>query len=387
VSSEYRVSSTSWHSADVSDVQLSEGKDNEGTLTRRVLRPTIVDNPKNKSACVRACLMHQRRHSKTEPWHDVDSFNLAELKKGQEVRLQLHSGETLRLFENLQRLYQVGAKGIPPGLKVYEVVDKSEGVVVRGKAREVIKHLVEQNRDDLWQALDQLQPNLTEALALSKLHQLRKTAIDTFKKQLESGLWDESGWQRFFENNTWIFGYGLAYQFLGLVDAQPHYGGTRVNGRGGQRGDMLMATEADVRFTVLVDIKRPDTPLLSSKLYRNKTYKLSTELVGGVCQLQSNCLTWESEGARQDENRERLASEGVITCQPRGILVIGHTSELKGDLNKQRTFELFRRGLSNPEILTYDELFARASYITKHETRPSGGKRQVPTDAVGDIPW
>ena len=116
----HEVKSTSWHSADVSDVRLSEHENEDGSVTRRILRPKIVDNPKNKDACVRACLMHQKRHSRAEPctrW--IRSISRTS-RRERKSRLQLRSAETLRLYQNLQRLYAIGAKGVPLGRKTFE---------------------------------------------------------------------------------------------------------------------------------------------------------------------------------------------------------------------------------------------------------------------------
>ena len=49
-----------------------------------------------------------------------------------------------------------------------------------------------------------------------------------------------------------------------------------------------------------------------------------------------------------------------------GILVIGNTSELDNE-DKMRSFELFRRNLQNPEIITYDELLARTKFVVKYD--------------------
>ena len=125
-----------------------------------------------------------------------------------------------------------------------------------------------------------------------------------------------------------------------------------------------MSTAAQVQFTVLVDIKKPQSDLLTTRPYRNKVYGLSQDLVGGVAQLQSNCRTW-AENSRSDENRELLESRGIYTYEPKGILVIGNTKQL-GVVNKRATFELFRRNLHNPEIITYDELLARAEFLITH---------------------
>lgn len=44
------------------------------------------------------------------------------------------------------------------------------------------------------------------------------------------------------------------------------------------------------------------------------------------------------------------------------ILVIGNTSELD-TADKKRSFELFRKGLNQIDIITYDELLERANHI------------------------
>ena len=82
----------------------------------------------------------------------------------------------------------------------------------------------------------------------------------------------EGQWQQFFEANSWIFGYGLSYRFLSTLQTQPNYGGTTVSGSGGQRGDFLLASEAERRFTVLVEIKKPTSTLVGANEYRNKVH-------------------------------------------------------------------------------------------------------------------
>ena len=62
---------------------------------------------------------------------------------------------------------------------------------------------------------------------------------------------------------------------------------------------------------------------------------------------------------------EELTQEAVFTVQPKGILVIGHTNQLD-TTDCRNSFELFRRNLTNPEILTFDELYKRARFIVEH---------------------
>ncbi len=81
-----------------------------------------------------------------------------------------------------------------------------------------------------------------------------------------------------------------------------------------------------------------------------------------MAQLQSNCRTWVLEGSRQEDNREALEGQGIYTYEPKGILVIGHCGQLDS-LHKKAAFEVYRRNLHNPEIITYDELLARAEFL------------------------
>jgi len=224
-------------------------------------------------------------------------------------------------------------------------------------------------------------PDLATQLSYSHIHAERQKALEEFRANLGRKR-GEDWWQGFFEQNTWIFGYGLKYQILKPVQAQPRYGGQKLGGKGTEKGDFLQRTEAQVKFTVLVEIKKPDTTLLAPKLYRNAAWQLGEDLTGGVTQLQANCRRWEIEGSRTDENREGLSDEGVCTIQPKGILVIGQTAQLN-QATKKNTFELFRRNVVNPEILTFDELFERAKFIVEQAAE---AKQPDAQESTGDIP-
>lgn len=363
----YETQSTSSKTAQVQDIWLNQPDDVDLPMTRKVLRVELVDNMHSEVARVKACICHQKRHSKKSPWENVDSFNLAHLKAGQEVRLQLGLRETHHLWTELERLHQLAAEGVPRGVRRFIVVDQDQAVIASGSTREIIQQLVDCGDDDLWRTLSELQPNLFKVLALTKLHEVRERAVTEFDARLVADDWDEAQWQGFFEANSWIFGYGLTYRFLSTLQAQPNYGGTTVGGTGGQRGDFLLASEAERRFTVLVEIKKPSSLLVADKEYRNKVHLLGAELVGGVSQLQANCRTWELKGAQDEENRERLEGElQSYTIIPKGILIVGHTRQLDR-VTKRTTFELFRRNLHNPEIVTFDELLMRSRFLLLNE--------------------
>lgn len=179
---------------------------------------------------------------------------------------------------------------------------------------------------------------------------------------------DESWWQTFFERNHWIFGYGLKYVILREEQSQPHYGGMQVDGAGDQRGDFLMSSSGNLKFTVLVEIKKPGTKLLrGSSPIRSGAWSLSTDLTDAVAQIQANLSTWDTEGARNPRNQDQLEGSDVFTVAPKGIIVIGNLSELAGDRNKRETFHRFRSSLYGIEIITFDELLERAKFIVEND--------------------
>jgi hypothetical protein len=364
----YGVESTSSKTARVEDIWLNPPVNPEQARTRRVLRVEIVDNVHSSEARLKACILHQKRHSSKESWRDENSFKLTELKAGTEVRIQLGSAETLQLYRELERLYRIADDGVPRGRQRLVVADESEAVIVKGAARNILEELRGDAGEEFWDVLSTLQPNLFRAVALTKLHEIREQAVAEFESHLNRNDWTEDDWQAFFKQNTWIFGYGLSYRFLSTFEDQPHYGGTLVNGSGGQRGDFLVASEAELRFTVLVEIKKPSSLLVGDTLYRNKVHLIGGELAGGIAQLQSNCRTWELYGSQQEENRAVLLDAGVHTIQPKGILVIGHTQQLDS-VTKRTTFELFRRNLNNPEVITFDELLERARHLLLNDEK------------------
>ncbi len=363
----YKVTVTSADSATVEDIPLTPLDDS--AKTRRLIRPTIVNNQNEAEASVQVTLMHQFRHKLKEPWQDADSFKLATLKGGEEVRLELGATETWRLGEALEQLYALGRNGVPARSGTYVALRQEtaeDSLIVKGEARQVLEQLHGTYGDDLWTALAELQPDLLTTLAQKRVNDHRRSEIEKFRRVLAGGRGNESHWQKFFSDNLWIFGHGLDFRILDLLQEQPHYGGTTMTGKGGQRGDYLMSTAAAASFTVLVEIKTPQALLVEEAIYRNKAHRVGEDVAGGVAQLQSNCRTWATEGSRQEENAEALHEADIGTCEPKGILVVGDTRQLSTPL-KRRSFESFRRNLHNPEILTFDELLARAQWIVANE--------------------
>ncbi len=259
-----------------------------------------------------------------------------------------------------------------------EVTDRNRKVVIE-------QLIARKYGPEVWDAIAQTEPDLATRLSRSRIQNERELALSVFDAHLRSQDWSEPEWEEFFWKNQWIFGYGLRYQFLGLEQRQANYGGESYKGSGKQRGEFLARSAGYESFTVVVEIKKPQTPIFAEREYRSGVPGFSPEFIGGVSQAQVNSRTWDTEGSQRLADRELLEKRRIFTIVPLSILVIGSLGQLE-KAHRRQSFELFRRNVHNPDILTFDELFERAKYIVQAEIESSA---EEPGDVLddNDIPF
>lgn len=188
----------------------------------------------------------------------------------------------------------------------------------------------------------------------------------------------EAVWQQFFERNTWIFGYGLNYVWCNnLPDLQLEQvvKGADFNSAG-KRTDALLRTAAQVSQFVLVEIKTPQAPLLAGTAPRPGVWAPSSDVAAGVAQIQKTVTAFKRQyfdkAELVDEQGDPLG-DVVYNYAPKSYLLIGTLSQFDTGrgLNKEKysSFQLLRRSLTDPEILTLDELYERAAAIVGHSER------------------
>jgi len=326
----------------------------------------LVFKPEIHQGGVRGWLVRFRKE-RGKKWEEIDEKDFRKLNIYEGVQIELRTEQTKKLCEEIRKRQQIAAQGIQTGIHQYTVAPSDKIVVISDdNKRDILKQILENNySEDFWDMLRSSAPELAKKLSLSHIHSTRKEALAEFRTNIsEKGLGEEAYWQNFFEQNKWIFGYGLKYQILKQEQPQPHYGGTRVDGTGGQKGDFLCSTEGDIRFTVLVEIKTPETPLIQgTSPQRNGAWSISKELSDGITQLQANLSTWEISGSRTDDNRDRMRNNETYTVTPKGILLIGRLNQIGTNRDQRNTFERFRQGIHSVEIITFDELLKRAEFI------------------------
>jgi len=279
-------------------------------------------------------------------------------------------------------------------LEFIEVATKLE-VTTRGKLRidsEALAHL-DLDMDDAARAWLAKNPDALREIIAGEATSRDVVAVAYRRKQLEAfarllndpAYFDkiasthfkdreEAVWQAFFEKNRWIFGYGLFYlSATGFSDRKLEQlvAGSTV-ATAGKRIDALLSTRGRVGAACLVEIKRHRTQLLELDKYRAGVWQPSKELTGAVSQVLMSVDGMERQFQRAlvmtDDNGDPTGEQAII-ARPRSVVVCGSLSEFVSEHgvseDRFRNFELYRRHLVAPDIVTFDELYERANLIVE----------------------
>ncbi|ONI85686.1 hypothetical protein ALI22I_28390 [Saccharothrix sp. ALI-22-I] len=187
----------------------------------------------------------------------------------------------------------------------------------------------------------------------------------------------EAVWQDFFEENTWIFGYGLKLVACTPLDPEKlerATSGANIFTGAGKRADAVMRSKGYIGSLLFCEIKTHLKSLLEKVPYRPPdVYQVSSEVSGGVSQVQktaSKALLGISQ-VLHDLYEDDGTPMGIqfSAIRPRQVLVIGSLDEFKtgGGVNPEKlsSFDLFRHSVQDVEIITFDELYERASFIVQ----------------------
>lgn len=213
----------------------------------------------------------------------------------------------------------------------------------------------------------------------------RKRQLDVFKslltdevyfeKQRQLNKYSEAVWQKFFEKNSWIFGYGLGYIFMSNLDNKKLE--QVVKGydfsSSGKRADGVMKTKGAISNLCFVEIKTHKTELLENSQYRNGCWGQSREITGGIAQVRitvDDALNSLSRELRINDEEGNPTGEELYNYKPKAYLVVGNLDQFINEHGvnklKLRSFEMFRNNQKDVEIITFDELYERAKFIVSN---------------------
>lgn len=195
------------------------------------------------------------------------------------------------------------------------------------------------------------------------------------EKEKQSISKDENLWQKFFESNTWIFGFGLQYIInvpLQNKKLEQVIEGFDVVHRG-KRTDALMKSKGIISSLCFAEIKTPKTKLLNAA-YRPNVFPPSNELSGGISQVHKTIQSSLENLINKIEPTDSIGNptgEEIFMYRPKSFLLVGSLNEFTSEygINKERysSFELYRRSIKDIDIITFDELLERAKFIVSSE--------------------
>jgi hypothetical protein len=184
-----------------------------------------------------------------------------------------------------------------------------------------IKDMEEGQRNNLLQAL---QRSLTHEEINILLG--RRQGLEEFEEHMRLGDWSEAQWQDFFEREQWVFGYGLDYRIM------RQFGREMMVGTGGtdrQNRPVIDFLMNFTDYTVLVEIKRPDTPIFrASRGGRAGTWEFSRDFMSAISQVLEQKAEWLSF-AQTGEHYNQAGTE-LLTARTKNaktILVVGSRNE------------------------------------------------------------
>ena len=342
---------------------------------RLVFIPTVVDNKEEVDACVKGTFVYQKKLKKDE-WENIKGINLKSLKPAEGVQLEIKSAELLHLLKKLADLWRIHRReGIPIGksryiklsdqlaeldqisdddLRDFLKINSSTGIAIFKRLAIWLSRIDDQ--EQVLVSLESLEADSLKQLnVIVGLGNLRRSLITWEAFQANA---DEEFWQTELLNNSFLLSQLFAYPVV-LVKGKAYVGGKSFENSGGNIVDFLCKNEL-TNNAVLIEIKTPMTPLIGKK-YRGAVYNVSEELTGAVIQVAnySNSLTqhYHSLAAQQPSV--------FYTFKPHTVVIAGNCTRELDDTDKRKSFELYRGGLKDVEIITYDELFGKVkSFIS-----------------------
>ncbi len=364
-----RTKSTSRSSADAEPITLRET-----TTTRRLFRPTVVDNQKNPAASVRGTLAHQRKGAKGS-WEDYSAFPLSALRDGEWVKLDLHAEELLRLFEELQALYALSARhGVPLGERefievgrnVKAILDQPElaGRLLSDVELDLLGAFVRWLADNPAEAVTRLQRDVsTEHLsAFDSL--LAAARLRQFKDEFHTNATNksESFWSDLFKRSSWVIARLFSHPFV-LIHDRAYVGGKFITNKGGSVADFLYENRLTGNV-LIVEIKTPTTPLLEGE-DRNRVFPLSQAVTAAVAQVLTYRRTLMEQYRQLRGDEETWAA-----FSPKCLVLTGSIKQEKMNSHMRQSFELQRSQLRDVDVVTYDELSVQIDAVLELVSEP-----------------
>lgn len=270
-------------------------------------------------------------------------------------------------------------------------LDGKELAVVTKDQKELIRNVIDSSgKEAVLEAVSEKYGNQLSEKDIILITK-RKKALERFDKLLNDPEYfskyqqwlkergksnrPEDVWQHFFENNSWIFGYGLqlvACENLDNKKLETIVVGSDILDGAGKEIDGLLKTRGNISRSLFTEIKLHSAPLLE-KYDRSAVWVPAKDLRGSVAQVQKTIHKVDLKITRnlnQIRDKEGNPSgEEISFIKAKGIVVIGTLKQFGTEhgVNDEMlaSFELYRQQINGLEIITFDELYERTKFIVE----------------------
>lgn len=344
---------------------------------RIVYFPKLVDNSKSTEECISGYLICQKK-SKNDKWEDLNELSVKDVKVGEWTKFNIELGEMLNLIryasklkeiydkdKSLKRIKQKHLLVLDENLEQSEVEqfnefakDNPDAIANLGKLlnSKIDYRKILESINENPSLIDDISNNLDESKSIKLYNNLKLKFINPnyLKDKLDKD--DEEYWQKLFTDNPNIL-FSIIPTVGQIICKKPYMGGKAVTNSGGTISDFMY--KCGERNISIIEIKKPTTKLMEGK-YRNEVYSPSIELSSAIVQLRKQKDTLLKEYYEKKYNSEK---QGVKfdAYDPKTYLIIGNSANLLE--NEIDSFELYRNGLKDIEIITFNEIIDKLNLI------------------------
>jgi len=362
------VTPTSRDSAIADDVVLRET-----STSRLVFKPLIVNNSNDTNAAIHGAFVYQRK-GRNDEWIDVKDLPLSALHKSEWIKLDVKSAELLKLFRALNELYCLySQEGVPRQKTQFIKIESHLDALINADKDELARILeIERelglqmflrlldwftkaaNREQLVGKLETLAANDLQSLnTLVGVGNL-KTALTVWHQNKNNP--NEEFWQQTLARYSFVLSQVFSFPVI-ILKGKAYVGGKGIENTGGNVVDFLVTNQL-TKNTALVEIKTPKTPLIAQE-YRGDIHNIEREVVGAVMQVSN----YRDRLLKQYNMLASDSHEEFQVFDPQCLIIVGNLEREKLTANQRKSFELFRNGLKDVRLITYDELFGKVQIL------------------------
>lgn len=166
---------------------------------------------------------------------------------------------------------------------------------------------------------------------------------------------EEEFWQKVFWDNAIILSQVFSFPVI-FIEGKAYVGGKNLSNKGGNWVDFLLKNNL-TKNTALVEIKTPKTKIIGIP-YRS-VYSISADITGAIVQISNykDSLTKEYRNLVEDMEEE------INAFNPQCMVIAGNAQAELISKEHIKSFELFRSGLKDVQLITYDELFRKIEIL------------------------